>query len=892
MYVHFHIHYKTAFGEQIGIQFNSENEKENKRILLQTYDGENWTGSVQFKEAESIFYKYILLKNDQIILSEWGKPRWIPLDFQDVFAEDKWRPRANQENAFLSTAFTKSIFRRHTSDTHKYGELKSTIKNKVTFRLTSACIQPHLKFGVLGNIKELGEWKKPLIMEDVDFPLWTSSIQFSGTDLHIEYKYVICDQDTGDVKVWEDGANRIAHFVLPKQKGNHIIQTDENFRFKDVKWRGAGVAIPVFSMRSKQGMGIGEFSDLQAMTDWAHQIGMNIIQILPVNDTIANKTWQDSYPYAAISVFALHPLYIHLQSIAAFKNKDDQKAFNTAFKEVNELEQVDFEKVLEYKFKFLHLLFDQEYERFSKDSDARAFISLNADWLRPYAAFCHLRDKYKTCNFNNWPEYAVYSSKVEEELLSPTYHHIRDIEFYYFVQYYADKQLTQAKDYARTKGVVLKGDLPIGIYRYSCDAWVAPQLYNMNEQAGAPPDDYAVLGQNWGFPTYNWNEMAKDGFAWWRKRMQQLNRHFDALRIDHILGFFRIWQIPTNQVEGTLGMFNPRLPVSRDELAQYGITGDLSRYTLPYITRDMLIQMFGNDADDIFAMFFSQSQNGQIIFKSSFDNQQKISTFIFQNLRYKKHEKNLLLLMTEVLLLVEDGTDGHYFNPRITLSTTTSYAHLDDYSRSKFNKLYDDYYFSRHDEYWKQQALWKLPAILDASEMLICGEDLGMIPKAVPGVMKDLNIISLEIQRMPKGNNKFGQVSSYPYFSVCSPSCHDMSTIRGWWQADHENAKDYYYHYLHWYGLTPQECNTEIVQAIVEDHMSSPSMMAIFPIQDLVGMDETLRKKDPFSEQINEPSNSKHYWRYRFHLNMEDLQKADQLNTKIKNMVYKSGRES
>jgi len=617
---------------------------------------------------------------------------------------------------------------------------------------------------------------------------------------------------------------------------------------------------------------------------------MNVIQILPVNDTIANKTWADSYPYAAISVFALHPLYINIQRISGFKKKSDQKDFQTIKDELNTLEMVDFEKVLKYKFKFLRILFDQEYSDFKTDNNVQEFIKTNGEWLKPYAVFCHLRDKYNTCNFNQWPEFSTYSHSISDELCSDNYEEIKEIEFYFFIQYHADKQLSEAKTYARRKGVILKGDLPIGIYRYSCDAWVAPDLYNMDEQAGAPPDDYAILGQNWGFPTYNWTVMAKDGFGWWRKRMQQLNRYFDAMRIDHILGFFRIWQIPTHQVEGTMGMFNPRLPLSKDELAGYGISGDLTRYTTPYITYDILGKMFGNELEDVFEIFFSAGSHDRVHFKTSFDNQQKISVFVSQNPKYSKHEKSLLNLMTEVLLLTEPGSDGQFFNPRITLSTTQSYSHLDHHTKAKFNSVYNDYYFTRHDEYWKQQALWKLPAILDASDMLICGEDLGMIPKAVPGVMKDMNIISLEIQRMPKGNSKFGQVRNYPYFSVCSPSCHDMSTIRGWWESDHENAKDFYYNYLHWYGLTPLQASPEIVKAIVEDHLASPSMLAIFPIQDLVGIDSALRKSNADSEQINEPSNPKHYWRFRFHISMEDLLKSESLNEQLRSMVRKCGR--
>ena len=890
MFLHFHLRYRTVYGEQIGIQYSSDSTETDKIQYFQTNDGENWSGTLELKDSADLNYKYILLKNEVIILKEWGKNRKLQGPGSGhVYLEDRWRPRANEANAFLSTAFTKSIFRREITESASKKSQKK-LKNQMTFCLHSAMIQSDLKFGIIGNIPELGSWLKPLWMDETDFPLWKVTLPFDGTDIRIEYKYVVLDPKDNSVKLWEDGNNRKCHFVLHQKSNNHIIVTDEKFQYKDSLWRGAGVSIPVFSLRSQQGFGIGEFSDLKLLTDWAHNTGLKIIQILPVNDTIANKTWQDSYPYAAISVFALHPLYIHLQSIAHFKNKNDHKAFLQLQADLNKGPTVDFEKVLEAKFRFLKILFNQEYESFMHDYSIQEFIEKNESWIKPYAAFCHLRDKYSTINFNEWAEYAAYSPELIKTLCSDDYLEYKEIQFYFFIQYHADKQLTEARDYARSKSVIIKGDLPIGIYRYSCDAWVEPQLFNMNEQAGAPPDDYSTLGQNWGFPTYNWSVMAKDDFMWWKKRMQMLNRYFDALRIDHILGFFRIWQIPFQQVEGTLGMFNPRLPLTVEEIRSYGIHGDLSRLYEPYITDDLLNRYFGKDAEKVFEAFFSKNEYGKIRFKASFVTQKDIIAFVAKNTDYQRYEKLLLSLLTEILLIPEPDSNFSMFNPRITLSTTTSYSHLDDSLKGAISRIHDDYFFYRHDEYWKQQALWKLPAILDASDMLICGEDLGMIPNSVPGVMKDMNIMSLEIQRMPKGNTKFGNVRSYPYFSVCSPSCHDMSTIRGWWENDHENAKDFYYNYLHWHGHTPMVCGENIVQTIIEEHLAAPSMLAICPIQDLVGMDSRLRRPVATEEQINEPSNPKHYWKFRFHLPIEDLIHAYELNEKIKVMVMQSGR--
>jgi 4-alpha-glucanotransferase len=888
MNISFHLHYRTTYGEVVGIAYYFENN-EVFNYPLQSYDGENWSGTLTTDLPSTLYYKYVILSEGKVNLSEWGKYRKLDVfDGINLFAEDSWRPRANENNVYVSTAFSEAIFRRKINKT-KSRNVVNNAKNQIRFKLNTTSIQSHLCFGVIGNIPELGAWKTPKLMDDRNYPEWSIDIPVENSYLQIEYKYVIVDPSDLSIKIWEHGDNRRCSFALNEKQKNQIVISDSFFRFEDQKWCGAGVAIPVFSLRSEKDFGIGEFTDLKLLTDWAASTGMNLIQVLPVNDTIANKSWLDSYPYAAISVFALHPLYINVPQIAAFADKGVEKQFKQDQKMLNKLEKVDFEKVLELKFKYLNILFEQEYATIQTDKAFQKFLKDNENWLPSYGIFCHLRDKYETCNFTTWPEFAVFNDKVIKTLNTPTYDGHRKIVFYYFVQYHADKQLREAKEYARSKGIVLKGDLPIGIYRFSCDAWVAPDLYNMSEQAGAPPDDYAVLGQNWGFPTYNWEKMAVDGFAWWKQRMQILSRYFDAMRIDHILGFFRIWQIPTDQIEGTMGSFKPRMPISLQELENFGIHGDLSRYTEPYITEDRINALFGADAKDIFKHFFTKS-DGRIIFKPTLNTQQKIHHFVSENPNYEQYEKILFGLISDVLLLAEPNSHGQYFNPRITLTTTYSFGQLDKRTQAAFKALYNEYFFSRHDQFWKEQAIWKLPAIMDASDMLICGEDLGMIPDSVPGVMKEMNIMSLEIQRMPKGNEKFGNARKYPYFSVCSPSCHDMSTIRGWWQADHENAKDFYYNYLHGFGLTPMDCLPDIVQAILDDHLSSPSMLCIVPLQDWLALDKNLRKADAFSEQINEPSNPKHYWRYRFHMPIEDLQKATDLNLHIKELVAKSGR--
>lgn len=891
MIAHFHITYRTSQGEQIAIQFKKKNNIET--VICQSYDGNNWTGITQVSENEIIEYKYFI-QSSKSLTAEHGDFRYlnIPHGIEKVFFDDSWRTETEAERAYFSAAFKDVIFKRAHKNAVKTPPVTHS-KNQITFQLYAAAIPQHLSFAILGNTKGLGQWKKPLVLSDADFPLWEATVEIEGTIVDFEYKFVVYDAAKDMVIEWETGDNRRCAFTFPSMQGNALIRTDESFKYSSSLWRGAGLAIPVFSLRSENGLGIGEFTDLKLAVDWAKKTAMRLVQILPVNDTIATKTWLDSYPYAAISVFALHPLYINISAIAPLKDKKAQAELEAITKELNSLETVDFEQVLNYKFRYFKLLFKQEFTAFFKNKTVQKFIDENSDWLKPYAAFCHLRDLNGTVQFHKWKKYASFSAKVVDDLCTPQYPHFEDVALYYFIQFHAHQQLFEATEYARAQGVVLKGDLPIGIYRYSCDAWVAPHLYNMDGQAGAPPDAYAVAGQNWGFPTYNWEVMSRDNFAWWRQRMTKLSEYFDALRIDHILGFFRIWQIPTQQVEGTLGLFNPRLPYSLQELNNLGLNGALERYTKPYIRGHFLTEIFGDNTDWVLKEFLIEANPNEYKLKDSVDTQLKIKELFANNKKLKDKksvEKGLMRLVGEVLLIEEPLSNGAAFNPRITIHTTRSYQELNDFEKYIFNHIYNDYFFQRHDEFWKQQALWKLPALVRATNMLICGEDLGMIPNSVPSVMHDLNIIALEIQRMPKGATEFGETSQYPYMTVCSPSCHDMSTIRGWWESDYGLAERFYQRSLKRSGAAPAICTAEIVENINQQHLDAPSMWVIFPIQDLVGMDESLRRPKATDEQINEPSNPQHYWRFRFHLTMEDLILKEDLNAKIERMVRSSGR--
>ena len=613
----------------------------------------------------------------------------------------------------------------------------------------------------------------------------------------------------------------------------------------------------------------------------------------------------DSYPYSAISAFALHPLYINLSKVAGKEYADPLRSLKKKQAELNELAEVDYVEVMKYKYAVLKELYDVMGEECLVSDGFKKFFKENRHWLEPFSAFCFFRDKYGTAEFSNWKTNAIYAKEEIAKLCSPKSAEYKNIGFYFFNQYHLHLQLKDAADYAHKKGVVLKGDIPIGISRNSCDAWVEPGMYNMCWQAGAPPDDFTAVGQNWGFPTYNWKKMQENDFSWWKKRFEQMSNYFDAFRIDHILGFFRIWSIPANAVQGIMGRFVPCLPVHINEFGEKGIWFDYQRYCRPFITDEVLDEIFGEHAGYVKLTFVAPNEFGGYDLLPEFENQKLVENYFVEleqtedlsaTAENEKLKLGLFDLVSNVILFEESSTQGQDpitigFHFRISMEKTTSFRYLIPHVQEKLTNLYVNYFYRRQDDFWFKEAMHKLPQLKAATNMLVCGEDLGMVPHCVPDVMQQLGILSLEIQRMPKDPKKeFFHPNDAPYMSVITPSTHDMSTIRGWWEENPEKTAHFYNNVMGQWGDAPVFCEPWINRAIVLQHLYSPAMWSIFQLQDILGMSDTLRRENPQDERINNPAYDKHYWRYRMHLSVEDLIKEKEFNKELSGYVLHSGR--
>ena len=643
------------------------------------------------------------------------------------------------------------------------------------------------------------------------------------------------------------------------------VNTSSNPKF-------TGVAVPVFSLNTQSNFGVGEFLDLKQLADWCEKVGMKMIQILPINDTRTDDSWDNSYPYKAISTKALHPIYLNLDKLGTLQDENDRVYFENQRIILKEKDYVDYPEVMKVKDIYFKKIFKQDWESTKNTEDFQSFFKENKDWLIPYAEFCLQ---------------TTVNSQQSTDLVPSS-------EFYYFLQYHLDKQLKESVDYLHEKGIALKGDIPIGIGRHSVEAYTNPELFNLDCQAGAPPDAFATEGQNWGFPTYNWNAMANDNYQWWRDRLTQMSRHFDAYRIDHILGFFRIWEIPQEHTQGIMGHFSPAISCQPSAVSCQ-LSASYERLTKPYIRGHFLHEYFGEFTEEVRENYLNETSFSYFELKEEFNTQRKITIF-FDNRqqttdnRYKCEKiKNGLIALCAEVLFVEDKNGG--LHPRIALQFTHSYNELEDYQKDNINRLYNEYFYYRNEALWKEEALKKLPKIIEASDMLVCGEDLGMVPACVKDVMQQLNILSLEVQRMPKNPcDTFVNPKENPYLSVDTTSTHDMSTIRGWWEENGEVTNRFYREMLGHHEGAPYFAEPWVCKEIIEQHLNSSSMWVIIPIQDYIAMDGDFRWDATQREQINIPANSRHHWCYKMHQSLESLNERQDFNDMIYKMIKSSGR--
>ena len=813
MKILFNLEYQTTFGEELMLNIKTDTVTTEEHKLT-TNDGRHWWCelSLPLKEGSHIDYYYSLVRGDQVLRREWQvQPHRLELVATEgtrYTVYDHWLDIP--EDSFLySSAFTDCVASRQ-----RHMSAPVSFSRTIRIKVRAPQLRANERLAIIGGGEALGNWeaKRALPMTEHDRNEWVLSLNADTLPRTIEFKFVSLDEEEDVTPLWENGMNRTI-CLPPMEVGDVVVYELPQACFPVYPWKGAGTVIPVFALRSEGSFGVGDFGDLKLMIDWCDATYQRILQVLPINDTTITHTWQDSYPYNSISIYALHPQYCDLRQLPPISDAAVRDAFEQQRQELNALPQIDYERMMTAKMAYLHTVFEQEWTKVQRSPAFKQFFAKNQEWLVPYAAFCYYRDLYGTAVFSEWPATATV-----ENTQKTTFKGKRQLQFWYYVQYNLDLQMHAVHAHARAHRVILKGDIPIGISRDGVEAWVEPRYFNLNGQAGAPPDPFSAEGQNWGFPTYNWDEMLSDGCQWWVRRFRKMAEYFDAYRIDHVLGFFRIWEIPVPEKSGLMGQFSPALGLSRDEIESYGVT------------------------------------------------------------------------FNDGLFLVDHKRQDRW-HPRIAVQYQPAYEQLSDEQKSCFNRLYNDYFYHRNNQFWYQEAMKKLPRLTQATRMLVCAEDLGMVPDCVPWVMNELRILSLEIQSMPKESKyRFGRLSHNPYRSVCTISTHDMPTLRQWWDEDPERTQEYYTTVLRRSDQAPHPLPDWLAGDIVSRHLTSPSMLCLLSLQDWLSIDARLRLPDQNAERINIPANPRHYWRYRMHLTLEQLLAADSFNEEVRELIAQSGR--
>ena len=898
MKLKFSITYNTAWGESLHVELEyhgSDGSVKRQKLPMVTDDGQQWSLETVVMESRnrhiaSFSYRYQVENADgKVLRREWdGVERVFRCDpTKDYVFPDSWRDIPVQSHLYTNAYLTATGGPRGESvrpvDTPLF-------RRTIVFRVSAPQLKPGQALAVCGSHPTVGGWNvsRYVRMEYAGRTVWTLSVNVMGMLLPLEYKYVIVDDATSSFTAWEEGDNRSTG-PWNIADGQVLVLDGGILRVREDIWRVAGVVVPVFSLRSQNSYGVGDFGDLRRMVDWAAETGMKVIQILPVNDTTKTRGWTDSYPYNAISIYALHPHYVDLEAAGQLSDKKRMTAYNRRRRELNALSYSDYEAVARVKEAYLRELYDERGRQVTSTKEFRVFVEANAHWLTPYAAFCLLRDENGTARFQDWPELSVYDvGRVEDYCRS----HGDGVTYIYYVQYLLHTQLLAAGDYARSRGIVIKGDIPIGICRDSVEAWMQPEYFHLDSQTGAPPDAFSQNGQNWGFPTYKWPAMLADGCRWWRSRFAHMETYFDAFRIDHVLGFFRIWEIPADAVHGILGHFSPALPLTPEEIEYFGLHFRREFMTRPFINDTIIHRLFGVHAQYVRDTYLTPRAYNLYDLRPEYATQRKVEA-AFAGLRDENSlwiRDGLYKLIANVLFLEDPRREGMY-HPRIGICGESVFDALNNEEKDAFMRLYNNYFFQRHDMYWGAQAMERLPLVLSATRMMVCAEDLGMLPACVEPVLDALRIQTLEIQTMPKQSGfEFAHLGGYPYRSVATFATHDMAPMRLWWAESPERSQRYYVTMLQKEGRAPEQLPAHLAEEIIARHLYCPSMLCLLSLQDWLAMDSSLRRPNPREERINVPSDCYNRWQYRMHVTIEALLEADAYNRKIRTMITRSKR--
>jgi len=642
-----------------------------------------------------------------------------------------------------------------------------------------------------------------------------------------------------------------------------------------------GAAVPVGALRTKKGMGVGEFSDLADFALLCKKMRVGLIQILPVNDT-----GFESSPYSSLTAFGLHPLYLRIEELEEFAEVGDlvKKRIKKARDNFDKNKRFSHYLVLKEKLEICREIYNASKAQIAKNSALSSWIDQNS-WIKQYAVYRRLKEKNDQKSWKNWSEYSSVTASDIDKLWNDK--SLREEHlFWAWLQRALDVQFSKAAQAVKDAGLVLEGDLPILMNEDSCDVWAHPEIFIQELSAGAPPDMYSPDGQNWGFPIYNWEEQEKDNFAWWKRRLAVAGKYYQAYRIDHVLGFFRIWASSHRDYSSSIGRYVPYAPVTSGDLRKLGFDkGRIRWVSQPHIPTEELMNVLrknkGGDvkaeADKIFSKALMRVNNEELwLFKKKITGEKDIDAFQFNPavsgyLKGKWKDRAFL-----------EYRKGKFF-PVWYYRNATAYKTFTAGEKSALEELLGKRQ-KKSERVWAQQGLKLLSVLVQSSTMLPCAEDLGAVPACVPKALAKLKILGLRVTRWfrewDKGGQPYIPFENYPQLSVCTPAVHDSSTVRQWWEQEADQGQ-----FAGFIGVPslPKVYNPGTAKVILSKTAQARSRFRVFQIQDLLHLSNNWYSEDPADERVNVPGTANDFnWTYRLPANINEIAKDKELILAVK----------
>ena len=777
------------------------------------------------------------------------------------------------------------------TDSGKPAVTASPRSHTVVLTVQAPQLQPTERLVVTGNHPALGDWQpaRGLAMRPRGRGEWIASFDALAQQEPIEYKFVVVDDRSAERFAWEEGLNRsTADSGRLPSEGEQLLIDGGLLRMKEPDLRAAGVMVPLFALRSENSCGVGDLGDLLLFIEWAAKVGLRVVQLLPLNDTTTQHSWHDSAPYNTISAYALHPQYLDLRQLPLPNEADWLNDYHRQCRELNSLEQTDYVAVERVKWTYINKVYELTGEETLSSPSFKEFYEANEYWLEPYAAFCVLRDKYGTARTSDWGSYAQYDIERIRQLSEPDSPLADAVRKICFVQYFLHLQLGKAAQLARSKGVVLKADLPVAPYRDSVATWLEPEKFNLDMQLGTPPTPSAPSGQVWGFAT------TKPAYRheWLGRHLRYLEQYFDAVRIDHVAAYFAAWEVPCHAVTAVLGHPLPAHALSAEEIRSMGFEFDARTHCSPMITDTVLDSIFADEAPTVAQQYLRRRTRGNYAMQAEFSTQQKITDHFGHDAQGRqKWLRDGLCRLLEQVLFVEDPRQAGLYHPRLMAVDDYVATLLSADQRRAFAAIHDDYYRYRNQMLWATEARRNLSELQQSTSLLLCVEDLGALPEDAAWVFDSEKVLTLEVLTVGKHRgSEFSLPAHYPYRSVATTSTHDMQPLRLWWQQDSDRAGRLLGELMHSSSKVTRTLSPGMAEEIVVRLMGSRAMLCVLPLQDWLAIDGSLRSSTPESERINNPSDGQNRWCYRMPATIERLMADGTFCRRILQIVENSRR--